>query len=59
MAAPKGVTASVSAFRQGFLQTPKKNHAPDAPSHSTKLAVHQLAPPHDLAITTAISPRSK
>jgi hypothetical protein len=45
MAAPKGVLASVSACRQGFLLTPKKNHAPDAPLHSTKLATHQLAPP--------------
>jgi hypothetical protein len=24
---------------------PQKNHAPEAPSHSTKLAAHQLAPP--------------
>jgi hypothetical protein len=47
MAAPKGVTASVSAFRQGFLDfsIPPKKPRPDAPSHSTKLAVHQLAPP--------------
>jgi hypothetical protein len=45
MAAPKGVTALVSAFRQGFLLTPQKNHARNAPSHSTKLAAHQLAPP--------------
>jgi hypothetical protein len=44
MAAPVGITASVPAFRQGFLLTPKKNHVPDALSHSTKLAAHQLAP---------------
>jgi hypothetical protein len=24
---------------------PQKNHAPDAPSHSTKFAAHQFAPP--------------
>jgi hypothetical protein len=62
MAAPLGVTASVPAFRQGFLLTPKKNHAPDTPSHSTKLAAHQLAPPRScnhhrrLTVTKVVRP---
>jgi hypothetical protein len=29
----------------GISPDPQKNHDPDAPSHSTKLAAHQLAPP--------------
>jgi hypothetical protein len=55
MAAPKGVTASVLACRQGFLLTPKKT------THPTLQCTPPSSPPtssrhHDLAITTAVSP---
>jgi hypothetical protein len=50
MAAPMGVTASVSAFRQGFLLTPKKPR----PRHS--IALHQTRRPPACATTIMQSP---
>jgi hypothetical protein len=34
-----------ASLSTGISPNPQEKHAPDAPSHSTKLAAHQLAPP--------------
>jgi hypothetical protein len=46
----------------GISPAPQKNRAPDTPSHSTKLAAHQLAPPRScnhhrcLTVTKVVRP---